>query len=248
MRLIRVRGSLSKSRPRPFLRLPAPPTALRSTLDARAYRGTERLTFAGRAQLGALVGPVADRKARPFIGFYSGGGGTVRGQDYQSLGVDLGGLSTGGRSLLALSGELARRFNDTATSWPLPIGAMSGRRAFPTSRATATRAPAWAALQDRRWGQSGWTWQRRFRAIPMLRILYLRRHWAGLSDARRLDGPMSCACLCFLQSAQTTNRGSLTACSARTEPTYGRRTGLAFGTVDRGSAVRRRARCDRDRV
>jgi translocation and assembly module TamA len=39
--------------------------------------------------------------------FYSGGAGTVRGQAYQSLGVDLSpGVTIGGRAFMAFSGEL----------------------------------------------------------------------------------------------------------------------------------------------
>ncbi|MBT8454763.1 MAG: BamA/TamA family outer membrane protein, partial [Alphaproteobacteria bacterium] len=46
--------------------------------------------------------------------FYSGGGGTVRGQDYQSLDIDLGGgLRSGGRSFLGLSTELRAGVTDT---------------------------------------------------------------------------------------------------------------------------------------
>lgn len=78
---------------------------LRTTLDARAYRSAGRLTFAGRMQAGALVGP-ALLDSPPFYRFHSGGGGTVRGQDYQSLGLDIGGNRTGGRSFLGLSGEI----------------------------------------------------------------------------------------------------------------------------------------------
>lgn len=89
----------------PFLALAGTSDGAQLTLDARTYRSTENLTFAGRAQLGALVGPSLE-DSPAFYRFYSGGGGTVRGQDYQSLGVDVGGLSTGGRSLLALSGEI----------------------------------------------------------------------------------------------------------------------------------------------
>ncbi|PTE23757.1 hypothetical protein C5F48_00435 [Cereibacter changlensis JA139] len=58
-------------------------------LDARAYRsfGEERrVTFAGRAQAGAVFGSDLYATPRDLL-FYSGGGGTVRGQPYQSLGV-----------------------------------------------------------------------------------------------------------------------------------------------------------------
>lgn len=95
----------------PFVALAGTSDGAQLTMDARAYRGSGKLTFAGRAQLGALVGPsLAESPA--FYRFYSGGGGTVRGQDYQSLGVDLGGSTTGGRSLLALSGEIRADVSD----------------------------------------------------------------------------------------------------------------------------------------
>jgi translocation and assembly module TamA len=57
--------------------------------DARLYRSFgERVTLAARGQLGSVFG--ADREDVPqdFL-FFSGGGGTVRGQPFQSLGVEL---------------------------------------------------------------------------------------------------------------------------------------------------------------
>ncbi|MCV6592535.1 MAG: BamA/TamA family outer membrane protein [Silicimonas sp.] len=89
----------------PFAALEGTSDGAQLTFDARAYRSTERLTFAGRAQIGALFGPSLSTSPA-FYRFYSGGGGTVRGQDYQSLGVTTGRGTTGGRSLLALSGEI----------------------------------------------------------------------------------------------------------------------------------------------
>ena len=56
-------------------------------------------------QLGALFGPSLE-ESPPFYRFFSGGGGTVRGQGYQSLALDVGGESVGGRSFLGLSGEV----------------------------------------------------------------------------------------------------------------------------------------------
>ena len=105
-------GLFAKAEITPFLAFAGTSDGAQLTLDARAYRSTERLTFAGRAQLGALLGPsLADSPA--FYRFYSGGGGTVRGQDFQSLGIDLGGSTTGGRSQLILSGEVRANVNDT---------------------------------------------------------------------------------------------------------------------------------------
>lgn len=78
------------------------------TFDGRAYRAfgeEERLVTATRLQLGALIGPEAE-DAPPGMLFYSGGGGTVRGQPYQSLDADYNGTSLGGRSFAAASGEL----------------------------------------------------------------------------------------------------------------------------------------------
>ena len=63
------------------------------------------MTFALRGQLGSVYGPDLAEAPADYL-FYSGGGGTVRGQSYQTLGVDLGGGNTvGGRSFVGLSAE-----------------------------------------------------------------------------------------------------------------------------------------------
>ncbi len=78
------------------------------TFDARAYRAldeNDRFIVAGRLQGGSVVGSALARTPRDLL-FYSGGGGTVRGQPYQSLGVDLpGGARSGGRSFVGASAE-----------------------------------------------------------------------------------------------------------------------------------------------
>lgn len=90
----------------------------RTTLDARAYWTPGeggRITLAGRTQIGALLGPSVTDAPPDFL-FYSGGGGTVRGQPYQSLGVrnpDYPDFRTGGRSFLGLSGEVRSLFTET---------------------------------------------------------------------------------------------------------------------------------------
>lgn len=98
---------------RPFVGFGDTSSGGRLFADGRIYQALgERVVLAGRAQLGSVVGPsVAD--APPDYLFYSGGGGTVRGQSYQSLGVDLGGgLRRGGRSFLGLSGEVRMGLTD----------------------------------------------------------------------------------------------------------------------------------------
>ena len=93
----------------PFYALSGGDSGARIEMDARGYQhlnSDRTLTFAARLQLGSLLGPDL-LESPPFYRFYSGGGGTVRGQDYQSLAIDLGaGNRSGGRSLLALSTEL----------------------------------------------------------------------------------------------------------------------------------------------
>lgn len=81
--------------------------------DARAYRGfgaEDRFVLAGRFQLGTLAGPDLADTPPEFL-FFSGGGGSVRGQPYQSLGVPVVKSPTitvqsGGLSFIGLSGEL----------------------------------------------------------------------------------------------------------------------------------------------
>lgn len=92
----------------PFVALSGADNGARTYLDARAYRtfGAARpVTLALRGQLGSVFGPELSAAPADYL-FYSGGGGTVRGQPYQALGVDLGGDETvGGRSFLAISAE-----------------------------------------------------------------------------------------------------------------------------------------------
>jgi translocation and assembly module TamA len=99
----------------PFLALDGADNGLRTYLDLRAYRtfGTARpVTLALRGQLGSVVGPALSVAPADYL-FYSGGGGTVRGQPYQSLGVDLGGGNiVGGRSFLGVSAEARFKVTD----------------------------------------------------------------------------------------------------------------------------------------
>ncbi len=80
----------------------------RLDLDLRSYRGfgeDNRVVLAGRVQFGALSGLDA-AEAPPDDLYYSGGGGTVRGQPFESLDADYNGTALGGRSFLGLSGEV----------------------------------------------------------------------------------------------------------------------------------------------
>lgn len=100
----------------PFLGLQDAGSGVRVTADARIYHGfaNDRVIAAARLQFGSVMGPSLADTPRDFL-FYSGGGGTVRGQDYQSLGVYAlpGGVHSGGRQFVGLQTELRTRVTDT---------------------------------------------------------------------------------------------------------------------------------------
>lgn len=98
----------------PFAGLDQGGSGARIYADLRDYLTlgeSRRFTLAGRAQLGSVAGAsIIDVPADML--FYSGGAGTVRGQSYQSLGVDLApNITVGGRSFLGVSGELRAMVN-----------------------------------------------------------------------------------------------------------------------------------------
>jgi translocation and assembly module TamA len=100
----------------PFFGVRTAGAGVRLTGDLRGYQafGSGRATVvAARIQFGSVAGPdIEDVPASDL--FFSGGGGTVRGQPFQSLGVELdGGREVGGKSFLGLSGELRRRVTDS---------------------------------------------------------------------------------------------------------------------------------------
>lgn len=102
---------------RPFYGFGTTDSGAQITADARAYYtlGEARpVTLAGRAQIGSVLGASLLGTPRDYL-FYSGGGGTVRGQPYQSLGVEAGDLygdKIGGMAFAALSGEVRTRVTE----------------------------------------------------------------------------------------------------------------------------------------
>ncbi|MGI3170385.1 autotransporter assembly complex protein TamA [Pseudooceanicola sp. C21-150M6] len=105
------KGAYAEAEIKPFIGVASSKTGVRTTAELRGYRELgERLVLAGRVQTGSVFGPsIADTP--PSFLFYSGGGGTVRGQGYQSLGVGSGASKTGGRSYAVFSTEM--RFDVT---------------------------------------------------------------------------------------------------------------------------------------
>ncbi|AXC48896.1 outer membrane protein assembly factor [Paracoccus suum] len=96
----------------PFVGLGDTGSGLRAVLEGRSYYSVgkdDRLTFAGRARLGTVLGPEIAETPRDYL-FYSGGGGTVRGQPFESLGAEVipgpdGPIKTGGMSLAVINAE-----------------------------------------------------------------------------------------------------------------------------------------------
>ncbi len=100
---------------KPFLGFGITDSGLRLMLDGRAYKsfGTDkRLVLAARVQAGAVLGSSLLGTPRDDL-FYSGGGGTVRGQPYQSLGINVtrpgDDLHLGGTHFLGASLEARMR-------------------------------------------------------------------------------------------------------------------------------------------
>ncbi|WP_435256707.1 autotransporter assembly complex protein TamA [Thioclava sp. FR2] len=102
---------------KPFLGFGTTGSGLRAYGDLRTYYGVgeeDKLVFAGRVQAGAVFGSTLLNTPRDDL-FLSGGGGTVRGQPYQSLGITVpAGASSytiGGNRFLA--GSLEARMKVT---------------------------------------------------------------------------------------------------------------------------------------
>lgn len=128
------RGYFLDAEVSPFLAIDGADNGVLSTVDLRAYRtfGDVRpTTFAIRGQLGSLIGPGLSVAPADFL-FYSGGSDTVRGHEFQSLGVDLGGGQlVGGRSFLGLSAEIRMRTTGNLSYVGFFDVGYIGREAFP---------------------------------------------------------------------------------------------------------------------
>jgi len=99
---------------RPFLETVSSKTGLRLYVDGRIYRafgGDRPIVAALRGQVGHVSGPNRFQMPPDYL-FYSGGGGTVRGQPFEALGFTRNTIRTGGQSFVGLSGELRFKVTD----------------------------------------------------------------------------------------------------------------------------------------
>lgn len=116
-------GGFIRAELEPFKGFQDAGTGARLGFDGRAYRSlgdSGKWVAAARLQGGAVVGSTLFDTPRDYL-FYSGGGGTVRGQPYQSLGVTVPcpagsaagcTLNSGGLGFVGLSGELRGQISD----------------------------------------------------------------------------------------------------------------------------------------
>lgn len=118
----------------PFLGISDSEDGVRTTLDARGYRSfgeNARYVLAARLQYGGIFGASITGLPND-LRFTSGGGGTVRGQGYESLQIDLGGgLLSGGRSFLGLATEVRTRVRDNVQLVTFFDWGQIGRDSFP---------------------------------------------------------------------------------------------------------------------
>lgn len=122
----------------PFFGTSGTGAGARATADLRGYYPLgDRLVLAGRAQLGAIYGPALQDTPRDFL-FYSGGGGTVRGQPYRSLGVTSNGATSGGKGFGAVSLEIRMQATDK-------IGLVAFADAGHVSRGLGSGSAGWHA-------------------------------------------------------------------------------------------------------
>ncbi|WP_211605493.1 autotransporter assembly complex protein TamA [Jannaschia faecimaris] len=101
---------------RPFVGFQDAGSGVAFDADLRGYRAfgnDDRTVLAARLQLGSIVGPDIDEVPSHTL-FFSGGGGSVRGQEFQSLGVALpSGELVGGRSFVGLSTEIRQQITQS---------------------------------------------------------------------------------------------------------------------------------------
>ena len=104
---------------KPFYGFSSTGSGARLTLDMRGYRSfgaDDRVTLALRLQGGAILGSGLLETPRDDL-FFSGGGGTVRGQPYRSLGVIVNrngeDVKIGGTEMAVASAEVRSRITDT---------------------------------------------------------------------------------------------------------------------------------------
>ena len=102
---------------------------------------TDRIILAARGRIGSIIGESTDEVPANHR-FYAGGGGSIRGYEYQTVGpVDSDNDPLGGRSVLEVGGELRLRLTETIGVVPF----VEGGTAYDDRVPDADREIRWAA-------------------------------------------------------------------------------------------------------
>ncbi|MCH2163276.1 MAG: BamA/TamA family outer membrane protein [Marinovum sp.] len=105
-------GFFAAAELQPFIGINGSVSGLKTDIDGRVYRSVgDRTILASRLQIGSVIGPELSETPPQFL-CLSGGGGTVRGQAYQDLGVVTSRGISGGRSFMGLSTEIRQSLTD----------------------------------------------------------------------------------------------------------------------------------------
>ncbi|MDR2311460.1 MAG: autotransporter assembly complex protein TamA [Brucellaceae bacterium] len=118
----------------PFYEIKNGSFSTKFTAEGRGYYGfgaDNRVVLAGRLKVGSIVG--ADMKdLPPDKVFFAGGGGSVRGYAYRSIGVKKpGDVVIGGRSLVEISGEVRTKVTDSIGVVGFVDGGYVGEETYP---------------------------------------------------------------------------------------------------------------------
>jgi hypothetical protein len=184
----------------------------RLTADASGYLGfgEDDRTVLAATRAGWRAVRRRYRSIPPDYLFYSGGSGTVRGQEYQSLGAIQNGIPSGGRSFGTLSAEVRQSLGDSNLGLVLfadagYVGPMPGFRV-----ATGTRARDRASAMTRLSARSASTSPR-----PCAAAAWVRTSSSISASDRHSDAPpdpFALHCLAALTlpvQAQDDDRGRL---------------------------------------
>ena len=150
----------------PFLGLDQTDSGLYFYGDGRTYYTVGEdipVTLAGRVQIGSIMGARLDRIPND-MRFFSGGGGTVRGQSYESLGIELNGERAAAGASSSCRPRRGRRSRTPSASSPSRTSAWSAATPSPRTGTTTSPARALGCATSPRWARFAWTWQFRSKA------------------------------------------------------------------------------------
>ncbi len=125
-------GYLIDSELRPFYELEFDNLATRAALELRRYFPIfgENTILALRGGVGTVFGGDLD-ELPPDLLFFTGGGGSIRGYDFRSIGLEQGGDTVGGRSMAEISAEVRHRINERWGLAAFVDGGAVGSNALP---------------------------------------------------------------------------------------------------------------------